>query len=317
MVAPKRFPKNSILFKEGEKGDCIYFLNSGEVEIFKVSPSGPIHLSRIQKGSVFGEMSVINKEPRSGNALAITDVVVTEISNLEFNLQLEKIPHWYKSIISLSSIRIRATNQRLSSEKSVSTIPNVARTLYFIACWQSKNAQHLNTLFIINEISELLGLNQSTVKQSLQALEKAAVLAFERQEILVPDPDVLYGYSEFMRFNTLKQSNYKEFFYVLEVLPRLCNELKFGNSSTFYVEIFPLKKNLRQATRAELGFIEFFLKLLEKNHYLSFINAEESIKILHSFGDKTYVAKQFYRVDIHKINALFKAVKTLNLLKLS
>ncbi len=304
-----------MIFKEGDRADCMYFINSGDVEVFKVSPSGPIHLSRLTKAAVIGEMAIINRETRSANALTLTDVIATEISNIEFNLQIETIPQWYKSMISMTSKRIRETNMRLLSGKNRVNITNISHVLYQIFASDKKEVQR-NSSFVFNEISEILGLNHSLIKAGIESLEKMDLVRFDRHEMMVPDLDVLFGYSEYLKIDSLKHENYKEFYYLLEVLPKICTDLRLEGVYPFFVELFAMKKQLRQATRADLSFIEVFLKILEKSRILVFIDADDSIKILESLGNKSAVAKQFYRLDIKRLQCLNVAIKQLNLLQL-
>ncbi|MGL1903910.1 MAG: Crp/Fnr family transcriptional regulator [Fibrobacterales bacterium] len=314
MAGKNSFKKNAILFKEGDRGDCMYFINSGEVVIFKNTPAGPIHLARLSKAAVFGEMAIINKEPRSANALALTDITATEVSNIEFNLQIEKIPHWYKSIISMTSIRIRETNMRLLSGKNKVNITNISHVLFQVFCYDQQSRLK-NTDFVVNEISEILGLNQSIIISGLKTLEKLDLVRFDRQEIMIPELEILLGYSEYLKIDTLEKKHNKEFCYLLDVLPRVCIDLQLEGVFSFYVELFAMKKELRQATRAELSFIEIFLQILQKVHIISFIEAEDSIKLLETLGNKSAVAKQFYRIDIKRLQCLNKTIKQLNLLQ--
>ncbi len=142
------------------------------------------------------------------------------------------------------------------------------------------------------------------------------LVRFDRHEMMVPELGVLFGYSEYLKIDSLKPENFKEFYYLLEVLPKICTDLRLEGVYSFFVELFAMKKQLRQATRADLSFIEVFLKILEKSRILVFIDADDSIKLLESLGNMSAVAKQFYRLDIKRLQCLNVAIKQLNLLQL-
>ena len=68
-----------ILFREGEVGDFAYQIISGEIEICKFDGDEYVTLSILGKGSLFGEMALIDRQPRSAMARATMETVVKEI----------------------------------------------------------------------------------------------------------------------------------------------------------------------------------------------------------------------------------------------
>jgi CRP-like cAMP-binding protein len=58
------------LFREGDPGDGLFLVVSGEIEIIKRGPSGERSLARLGPGSVLGEMSLITTEARSATGRA-------------------------------------------------------------------------------------------------------------------------------------------------------------------------------------------------------------------------------------------------------
>ena len=73
----RKIPAGSVIFQEGDPGDGVYVVREGSVKITAV-----IHqeerrvLSRIAPGEFFGEMAVLDREPRSATAMAETDCEV-------------------------------------------------------------------------------------------------------------------------------------------------------------------------------------------------------------------------------------------------
>ena len=68
---------NTVLFKESDVGNYMCLLVKGQVEIFKEDQTGAKHqLAQIRGGNTFGEMSLIDNEPRSATCVATHDSVV-------------------------------------------------------------------------------------------------------------------------------------------------------------------------------------------------------------------------------------------------
>ena len=68
-----------VLFREGEVGDYAYQIVKGKIEVCKFNGDEYVTLSILEKGALFGEMALIDKQPRSAMARAVDEVVVKEI----------------------------------------------------------------------------------------------------------------------------------------------------------------------------------------------------------------------------------------------
>ena len=80
------YPKNTIICRENEPGHSMYILLSGSVEVKINSYSDDAQsLVTLHKGSFFGEMSLLEKKPRSATVFARSDdVIVLEIDEKNF-----------------------------------------------------------------------------------------------------------------------------------------------------------------------------------------------------------------------------------------
>ena len=76
----KKLGPGEVLFKEGEQGDRMYVLVAGKVDIIKEREEGPEVLVTMQPGNVFGEMAIVDREPRSADARAKDGAIVMEIN---------------------------------------------------------------------------------------------------------------------------------------------------------------------------------------------------------------------------------------------
>ena len=72
LAQPVRIPAGEHFFREGDKTNDMYVLQSGEVEIYKSWQSDAKVLRHLEPGDCFGEMALIDLSPRSASALAVT-----------------------------------------------------------------------------------------------------------------------------------------------------------------------------------------------------------------------------------------------------
>lgn len=109
-----KFPAGAVIFKEGDKADAVYFLESGSVEISRNDAGKKIILARLGKDAVFGEMSLIDKKPRSATVIAIEPVACLKGNEAAFSGVIAKADPIVKEIMSrlVSSIREKNQNQK-------------------------------------------------------------------------------------------------------------------------------------------------------------------------------------------------------------
>ena len=119
-----KLEKGEILFKEGDKGDCVYFIVDGEVEVLKESISGKrigvdrVLITTLTRGRSIGEMSVIDKIPRSATVKASTKATLIALTLGDFDIICEDCPKIglkiIKEISRLLSMNMRKTSSRLA-----------------------------------------------------------------------------------------------------------------------------------------------------------------------------------------------------------
>ncbi|MBN2126046.1 MAG: cyclic nucleotide-binding domain-containing protein [Deltaproteobacteria bacterium] len=113
-----------VLFREGEPGDCVYFVVDGELDVIKESVSGRkvgidrVVLTTLSKGRSIGEMSVIDKTPRSAMVKARTQATLVSLNADGFDMILEEQPRIgikiLKGIARLLTTNMRKTSSRLA-----------------------------------------------------------------------------------------------------------------------------------------------------------------------------------------------------------
>lgn len=78
--------KGDRVFSKGEPGGTIYLIRAGVVHITRDHPgAAPVVLARLSQGEIFGEMSYIDRRPRSANAVAAvrTSLFVADRDHLD------------------------------------------------------------------------------------------------------------------------------------------------------------------------------------------------------------------------------------------
>lgn len=115
----EHFTANSTIFAEGERGDCLYIVVDGSIRISRMVPGmGEECLAILKRGEVFGEMALIDDQPRSADARAHNGgCTVFSISRTLLEEVLSMDPDAAVQFLTLLSKllcrRLRAMNERL------------------------------------------------------------------------------------------------------------------------------------------------------------------------------------------------------------
>lgn len=100
---PARFAMGDVIFAEGDKGDAMYVIRSGEVAIER----GGHVMETLGPGSIFGEMALIDGSPRSVTVRAKTDCVVAPINEKSFLFLVHETPFFAVAVMRTLADRLR------------------------------------------------------------------------------------------------------------------------------------------------------------------------------------------------------------------
>ena len=126
MANKRTYLAGDFIFEEGETGGYAYVIDSGSVEIVKLTPDGLTVLATLEKATLFGEMAIIEGGLRSAGARAKSEVTVTEIDSENFLLYLSKKPKIALNLLKKLSSNLRESNRKLTDlmrDKASSTFP--------------------------------------------------------------------------------------------------------------------------------------------------------------------------------------------------
>jgi len=98
-------PDGEVVASEGEVNNCMYVIETGKVCIMKNCPGrGAVELAVLGPGEFFGEMCILEAQPRSATAIAAGQVTVVRIASPAFYHLYQRIPKQH-SILLLNMAR--------------------------------------------------------------------------------------------------------------------------------------------------------------------------------------------------------------------
>jgi signal transduction histidine kinase len=172
----KHFAGGSQIFRKGDRGDGLYVIGTGSVQIAHVVGAEVRHVfSTLGAGAIFGEMAVIEDQPRSATALAAADTRLYFFSRDEMRRLLQNSPGLAFNMLHTVSHRLREFNERhlreLVQSESLAVIGRFAQGIVH----DLKNP--LSIIGLSAEIFDMQGVSpeirakaQSRIKRQVQRI---------------------------------------------------------------------------------------------------------------------------------------------------
>lgn len=102
----RTYPKDTMIFAEGQIGQEMYILQRGQVKISKIVGDKEVLLAILKPGDIFGEMSLIENKPRSASADAYEDAVLLAVNRANFQRMVTTQPQIITRLTTLLAERI-------------------------------------------------------------------------------------------------------------------------------------------------------------------------------------------------------------------
>ena len=109
MSLRKKFSKGEVVFHEGNPGGDAYIISLGSIEILENTASGQKVLGILGENEIFGEMGLIDGQPRSATARAREDSVVYVLTPKTFDNMVQENPEALLPILKILINRLRET----------------------------------------------------------------------------------------------------------------------------------------------------------------------------------------------------------------
>lgn len=113
----KIYPGGEIIIRQGEPGDCMYVIQSGEVEILRDKDDKQIQIAIRKTGDFFGEMALFSREVRSATVKALGDARVLTVDKKNLMKSIQKDPSLAFRIIETLSKRVRDLSEEITPYK--------------------------------------------------------------------------------------------------------------------------------------------------------------------------------------------------------
>ncbi|MFQ3620748.1 MAG: HD domain-containing phosphohydrolase [Spirochaetales bacterium] len=111
-----KFEKGTVICREGDPGDSMFVILSGQVAVVRNMGWGERQISRMGPHEIFGEMSLITNEVRSATVKALEPTECLELDHASFDALLDTDPVFAQRIAKVMTKRLSSLTQKTSDE---------------------------------------------------------------------------------------------------------------------------------------------------------------------------------------------------------
>ena len=188
----RRYPKDSVVFFENEQGDFFFMILEGRIKVTILGDDGrEVILSLLGSGDFFGEMALLDNEPRSATAIAVEDTELLSLHRNDFQSVLTDNRSITVGLIKVLTARLRRANHQISTLALLDVYGRVARVIVDMAREEGRRLKDGRIAFrraTHQEIANRIGTTRETVTRMLKDLERQGLIHIDGKEVVV-QPD--------------------------------------------------------------------------------------------------------------------------------
>lgn len=133
-VQHREYAAGAMICCEGEPGNALFVVQSGEVKIAVASPTGPeIILALLDAGDTFGELALLDGSSRSASAVTLVPTKALVMYRDDFLQLLDSEPEVNRAVLATLAQMVRRTNKRLSVDAMLDVHTRIAQVLLDLA----------------------------------------------------------------------------------------------------------------------------------------------------------------------------------------
>jgi CRP/FNR family cyclic AMP-dependent transcriptional regulator len=189
----RRWRRGSIVLEQSEPGNVAFVILSGRVDVLLEWPDGrEFRLARLGPGDHFGEMALIDPEPRSATVVAASDVELLMVCRRDFLKELLGHPPAMLRMLAALSQRLRKTDGQVAG---LVFDDAAARLGQFLSLNADPRGGDLAVDVSQAELATMVGATRQTIARILSDWRRAGLIKTGRRRTIILQPDKLAAFS--------------------------------------------------------------------------------------------------------------------------
>lgn len=196
-MIPRKFKAGDVIVhQDDDEGQTFFIIASGVVHVCVCTGEGNQSvLATLHKGDFFGEMSLLDREPRSASVVAAQECELLMLYRREFLDILHRYPKMTIQMLTVMSRRLRKADRHINTLSLLSVFGRVAEVLLQLA---KERGRRSGDVVVVPDrpthqvIADMARTSRETVSRILSQLRKKHLIAINGKQLVILDEAKLY-----------------------------------------------------------------------------------------------------------------------------
>lgn len=185
--------KGDIIVRQGDVADSFFVIASGKVKVYMTEGDREVILKTLSAGDFFGELPMLDLEPRSASVAAIERCHLQTLSYKAFQRAMEGSPEIAKRVLETLAKRLRDADRKISTLALMDISSRVSRTLLELAIL-SNGRMVVGEPFTQKDLAGMVGASREMVNRTLHDLMEQGYIDVQRKSITILDQNLPMRY---------------------------------------------------------------------------------------------------------------------------
>lgn len=190
-AALRVYEKGEVIIRQGDPADSFFIIVAGQVRVYVTDTNDSdkeVILTTLSAGEFFGEMSMLNHEPRNASVAALERCHVQVLSHRLFMTVLERSPDISLRIMETLVRRLREADRRISTLALMDVPSRISRTLFELAIL-SNGRRIVGEYLTQKDLASMVGSSREMVNRTLRDLQQNGVIEMSGRSITILKDD--------------------------------------------------------------------------------------------------------------------------------
>ncbi|MDB4878786.1 MAG: cyclic nucleotide-binding protein [Gemmatimonadetes bacterium] len=190
LTRERAYPKGSVILFQDDPGDSLFVLRQGRVKVVLIGEDGrEVILGVLEPGAHFGELALIDDQPRSAHVIAMDDAQLLILRREDFRRRVESNPSVAWALLTELSRRLRRADQKIGGLVLLDVPGRIARLLLDLA--NEAGGPTIEKALTHQTIAQMIGASRETVSRAMKEFQDQGLILVERRRIAVGDREAL------------------------------------------------------------------------------------------------------------------------------
>jgi len=188
MTRERSYPKGSVIVFEDDPGDSLFIVRRGRVKVVLIGEDGrEVILGILGVSEHFGELSLIDGQPRSAHVIAMEDSQLIVLRREDFRRRVYESPAVAWALLVEMSKRLRRADEQIGNLVLLDVDGRIARLLLEVSSENEAESPVIQKRLTHQTIAQMIGASRETVSRAMRDFQERGLITVERRQISIAD----------------------------------------------------------------------------------------------------------------------------------